>query len=89
MGWYIGWVGGSSSVVRDVREVGAVSARWIAELGERNCDRLATMLLDRVRRYLEAAAQHSPEQLVVWHEGSIITRSTVSCIAIGELIVHG
>jgi hypothetical protein len=89
MGWYIDWASGGTSPLADIAERGNLNGRLIVELGVRDKDRLARMLLDRIQSYLDATAHRDPAQRVVWHAGSIITLSMVSCLAVGEMMVHG
>lgn len=87
LGWFANWAGGGRSPCQ-VAEVAAQNARDIAELGERDQNRLAQMYLDRVHAYLDVSANRSPDQPVVWHGGIVVTLSFVSCVAVGESMVH-
>ncbi len=88
LGWFIDWAGGGRSPLQP-GELAAANARAIAELGERDKNRLAGMLLDRVQSYLDVSASRPPDQPVIWHGGIVITLSLVSCLAVGESMVHG
>lgn len=50
---------------------------------------LAQMLLDRVQSYLDVSASRPPDQPVIWHGGIVVPLSLVSCLAVGESMVHG
>ncbi len=87
LGWFIDFAGGWRSPVQP-GEGAAANARAIAELGERDSDRLAQMYLDRVQSYLDVSANLPADQPVYWHYGVVVTLSMVSCLAVGESLVH-
>jgi hypothetical protein len=86
-GWFNDWARGWRSPYQ-ATDGAAVNARLIAELGERDKNRLADMYLERARSYVEVSEHRPADQPAYWHSGIVVTLSFVSCLTIGESMVH-
>jgi len=87
VGWHIDFARGWRSPILP-GEGPVANASKIAELGERQPDRLAKLYLDRVQTYLDVTESLPGDKPVHFHYGIVITLSLVSCLAMGESMVH-
>ena len=87
VGWHIDFARGWHSPIVP-GEGAAANARMIAELGERQPGRLAKLYLDRVQTYLDLTETLPADKPVYFHYGIVFTLSLVSCLAMGESMVH-
>jgi uncharacterized protein (TIGR03083 family) len=87
VGWHIDFARGWHSPYAP-GEGAAANAAKIAELGERRPDRLAQLYLERVQAYLEVTEHLPADKPVYFHFGLVVTLSMISCLAMGESMVH-
>lgn len=82
---------GIPSPVRSVAE-GAMArenAQRIADIPEGDPEKLARLIEDAVRRFLDVTAGGRGDEEVVYHCGTRIGLAQLVCISLGEQILHG
>ncbi len=80
---------GGVSPVTDFADLAAVNARGLAQFPERDPVVVAEQLVAAGHDFLDATEGRSGGELMVWHEGQPQKVSTVTTIALGELLIHG
>ncbi len=88
-GWFSEWAGGGRSLTENLDDLGAVNARAIAEIPERDGARLADRLLANVERFLDASAGLPADYKIAWHEGFPLSLGALVWVGVGEMVVHG
>jgi hypothetical protein len=69
--------------------VAAANAGRLADIPEGDPNKLAGLLTDAVAEFLEATAHRSGHQVVSFHGGLPVDLAALTCIGLGELVLHG
>jgi uncharacterized protein (TIGR03083 family) len=80
---------GQGSPVRDLAALPDLNARLFREFPIRDARALASLLDEAVEAYVEATAQVRGDEPICWHEGYVLPLSAMTCVLIGEYLVHG
>lgn len=67
----------------------AVNAQRIADVPESDPDKLAHLMVDGIGRFLDTTAGRPGNQQVTWHCGLPIDLASLTCILLGEQVLHG
>jgi hypothetical protein len=70
-------------------EMATANAVRLADIPEGDPGKVAGLLIDGVAEFLEATAHRSGEQGVSFHGGLPVDLATLTCIGLGELVLHG
>jgi uncharacterized protein (TIGR03083 family) len=89
MGWFSEWAAGGRSLTENLDELGAVNARAIGGIPERDGVRLADRLLANGQRFLETSAGLPADSKVAWHEGYPLSLGALIWVGVGEMVIHG
>jgi uncharacterized protein (TIGR03083 family) len=82
--------GAPSPVAIQAKEsLAAENARRIAEIPERDPEKVAHLMTEGVAGFLEATAGRSGDQRVVFHENTPMDLAGLVCICVGEHLLHG
>ena len=80
---------GQVSPVTDLGALAHFNARGLRAFSERRPDVLADQLRDAARAFLAASADRSGDALVRWHADHPLDLSALTCLLLGELLIHG
>jgi hypothetical protein len=69
--------------------VAAANAGRLADIPEGDPNKLADLLTEAVAEFLEATAHRSGHDRVVFHAGLPVDLAALTCISLGELLLHG
>ena len=86
---YLGCAQGQRSPVRELGALPALNARVIIDYPTREATALAGHLDEAVAAFVDATAQARGDEQVSWHAGYILPLSMMTCVLIGEMLVHG
>lgn len=80
---------GRRVVAGGVDQIVAVTAGHLVGVGERAPAVLARLLGEAVRDFLAETAGHTGDELVAWYGGQTISAAAITCLVLGEVLVHG
>jgi hypothetical protein len=86
---YLGCAQGQGSPVHDLGALPELNARLFRDFPTREATSLAGLLDEAVEAFVGATAQVCGDEEVSWHAGYVLPLSAMTCVLIGELLVHG
>ncbi len=78
---------GDGEAFRDTAAV--ISRQMLADIPETDPARLARLIVDAARRFVDTMAGRPDDQLVAWHCGLPLRNADLLCIIVGEHLLHG
>jgi uncharacterized protein (TIGR03083 family) len=67
----------------------AENARRIAEVPERDPEKVTDLMTEGVTRFLDSTASRSGDQRIIFHENTPMDLAGLVCICVGEHLLHG
>ncbi|HEY7067454.1 MAG TPA: maleylpyruvate isomerase family mycothiol-dependent enzyme [Chloroflexota bacterium] len=86
---YLDCARGESSPVTDLGALPAMNAQLFRDFTERDPATLADLIDEAVAAYVDTTNQARGDEPIAWHLGHVLPLSMLTCILVGEYLVHG